>query len=114
MKRKTPTRDRREFERYPTSLPLLVTREGSLPSLKTGEFDARLTDLSRNGVRFTSTELFHRGEQVYLFHPGSEQHPGLHVEVKVVRAERVPGQRYEIAGRITRQLPREERFGASD
>ena len=114
MKDKTSTTDRREFERFPADLSLLVTRETSLPGLKTGEFEARLVDLSRNGVRFTSTELFHRGEQVSLFHPGTEQHPGLHVEVKIVRAERVPGQKYEIAARITRQLLRQEKFGASD
>ena len=111
MKRRMTVMERREFERHAMNLAVIVVRNSTVLGLNSGEFDGCLLDISRSGLRFTSKELFHRGETIEVIYPGSEDHQGLRLEVKVVRSNRVPGQKYEMATQIVRQLGAEEAYG---
>jgi hypothetical protein len=111
MAARTKAKDRRKFARYPADLIVAVTRPAaSALGLRSGDFEARLIDVSRNGVQFLCDELFYRHEKLTVAIYGRDNLVKLRVEVEVVRSKRVP-RRYQTAARMLKALPLDEPFG---
>ncbi len=107
------TQDRRRNPRYLAYMPIEIRRRkrGSKGCVKK-TYNAYCIDISSNGIRFATAELFQLGETLELTLGAPDGGDEITCEAEVVRVARAP-QHYEVAAKIAQVVTEAEPSPAS-
>jgi hypothetical protein len=106
------SKDRRVHPRYLAYLPIRIRRIDARAVVSPTTYDAFCIDISHDGIRFGTNEIFQLHEALELTLYSPDGGPELLCETRVVRVARNP-RHFEIAAKIVRVLTPEEASAAT-